>query len=174
VKAVYCFFYCGIHVVSCPASCCLSNPVTYVRRLLPSWLLLRTVRRPEPRTQHIKLLAALQFVCPDQVWTPHMLQGLPIEVKPVVGAARRAFCSLLRAHTSLPAADLCPKRHACKYNTGAGQQRGWAYRAAYACIRACLCPAGPQAGPGPGPLVGQGRLWARAALLSLRLSKPAA
>jgi hypothetical protein len=40
-----------------------------------------------------------------------------IEVKPVVGAARRAFCSLLRAHTSSPAADLCPRRHAFKYNT---------------------------------------------------------
>jgi hypothetical protein len=46
-----------------------------------------------------------------------MLQGLPIEAKPVVGAACRAFCSLLRAHTSSPAADLCPKRHACKCNT---------------------------------------------------------
>jgi hypothetical protein len=53
-----------------------------------------------------ELRAALQFVCPDQVLTPHMLQGLPIEVKPVVGAARRAFCGLLRAHTSSPAADL--------------------------------------------------------------------
>jgi hypothetical protein len=64
-----------------------------------------------------KLRAALQLVCPDQLWTPHMLQGLPIDVKPVVGAARRAFCGLLCAHTSSPAADLCPKRHACKYNT---------------------------------------------------------
>jgi hypothetical protein len=45
-----------------------------------------------------------------------MLQGQPIQVKPVVEAARRAFCSLLRAHTSgPPATDLCPKRHACKY-----------------------------------------------------------
>jgi hypothetical protein len=34
-----------------------------------------------------------------------------------IGAARRAFCSLLSAHTSSPAADLCRKRHACKYNT---------------------------------------------------------
>jgi hypothetical protein len=64
-----------------------------------------------------ELHAALQFVCPEQVWTPHMLQGLPIEVKPVVGAACRALCSLLSAHTSSPAADLCPKRHACKYNS---------------------------------------------------------
>jgi hypothetical protein len=47
-----------------------------------------------------------------------MLQGLLIKVKPVVGAACRAFCSLLRAHTSSPAAaDLCRKRHACQYNT---------------------------------------------------------
>jgi hypothetical protein len=28
-----------------------------------------------------ELRAGLQFVCPDQVWTPHMLQGLPIDVK---------------------------------------------------------------------------------------------
>jgi hypothetical protein len=44
-----------------------------------------------------ELRAALQFVCPDQVWMPHMLQGLPIQGKPVGGAARCAFCGLLRA-----------------------------------------------------------------------------
>jgi hypothetical protein len=33
-----------------------------------------------------ELRAALQLLCPDQVWTPHMLlQRLPIEVKPAVG-----------------------------------------------------------------------------------------
>jgi hypothetical protein len=63
-----------------------------------------------------ELRAALQFVCPDQVWTPHMLQGQPIQVKPVVEAAQRAFRNLLHAHTGSPDADDCPERHSCKYN----------------------------------------------------------
>jgi hypothetical protein len=63
-----------------------------------------------------ELRAALQFVSLDQVWTPHMLQGQPIQVKPVVGAAQRAFLNLLQAHTGLPDADDCPERHSCKYN----------------------------------------------------------
>jgi hypothetical protein len=86
-----------------------------------------------------ELRVALQFVCPDHVWTPDMLYGLPIETKPVVGAPLRGFCGLLRSHTSWPAADVCPKQHACKYNThahGAGWRQGWACLAACSCIRA--------------------------------------
>jgi hypothetical protein len=63
-----------------------------------------------------ELRTALQFVYPDQVWTPHMLQGQPIQVKPVVEAAQRAFRNLLRAHTGSPDADDRPERHSCKYN----------------------------------------------------------
>jgi hypothetical protein len=63
-----------------------------------------------------ELRAALQFVCPDQVWKPYMVQGQPIPVKPLVEAAQRAFRNLLRAHTGSPDADDCPERHSCKYN----------------------------------------------------------
>jgi hypothetical protein len=63
-----------------------------------------------------ELCTALQFVCPDQVWTPHMLQGQPIQVKPMVEAAQRAFRNLLHAHTGSSDADDCPERHSCKYN----------------------------------------------------------
>jgi hypothetical protein len=45
-----------------------------------------------------------------------MLQGQPIQVKPVVEAAQRAFLNLLHAHTCSPDVDDCPKRHSCKYN----------------------------------------------------------
>jgi hypothetical protein len=45
-----------------------------------------------------------------------MLQGQPIQVKPVVEAAQRAFRNLLHAHTGSPDADDCPDRHSCKYN----------------------------------------------------------
>jgi hypothetical protein len=43
-----------------------------------------------------------------------------MKVKPVVGAACRAFCGLLQLaprHNSSSGAGLCRKRHACKYNT---------------------------------------------------------
>jgi hypothetical protein len=46
-----------------------------------------------------------------------MLQRLLILVEQVVGAARRAFCGLIRAHTRSLVADVCLKRHACKHNT---------------------------------------------------------
>jgi hypothetical protein len=61
-----------------------------------------------------ELRTALQFVC-GPVWTPHMLQGQPIQVKPVVEAAQRAFRNLLHAHTGSPDADDCPERHSCKW-----------------------------------------------------------
>jgi hypothetical protein len=63
-----------------------------------------------------ELGAAMHFVCPGQEWGQHMLQGLPIQVKPVVVAAQRAFRSLLHAHTGCPDADECTDRHSCKYN----------------------------------------------------------
>jgi hypothetical protein len=57
-----------------------------------------------------ELRAALQ--CPDQVWTSHMLQGLPIETEPVVGVARRAFCGLMDGgedgHAELPVPAYMP------------------------------------------------------------------
>jgi hypothetical protein len=45
-----------------------------------------------------------------------MLQGQPIQVKPVVEAAQRPFRNLLHAHTGSPDVDDCPERHSCKYN----------------------------------------------------------
>jgi hypothetical protein len=63
------------------------------------------------------LRAALQFVCPDPGWTAHMmLQGKPIDVAPVVAAARQAFCAELHAYTGVPGADSCD-RNFCKYAT---------------------------------------------------------
>jgi hypothetical protein len=101
-----------------------------------------------------ELRAALQFVRPDQVWTPHMLQGRPIQVMLVVGAARRAFCSLLHAHTSSPAADVCPKRHACKYNAHVrfwvAARRGMTYVPAYQPALVLLSRTVPTL-PGPHP-----------------------
>ena len=64
-----------------------------------------------------ELRAALQFVCPDPGWTAHMLQGLPIDVAPVVAAAQQAFCTQLHAYSGTPEADNCAKRHFCKYAT---------------------------------------------------------
>ena len=64
-----------------------------------------------------ELRAALQFVSPDPGWTTHMLQGLPIDVGPVVAAAQQAFCTIMHAYSGTPDADACVHRHSCKYAT---------------------------------------------------------
>ncbi len=64
-----------------------------------------------------ELRAALQFVCPDPGWPAHMLQGRPIDVAPVVAAARQAFCAELCAFTGAPGDDSCANRNFCKYAT---------------------------------------------------------
>ncbi len=64
-----------------------------------------------------ELRAALQFACPDPGWTVHMLQGKPIDVAPVVAAARQAFCAVLRTYTDAPDDDGCANRNFCKYAT---------------------------------------------------------
>jgi hypothetical protein len=46
-----------------------------------------------------------------------MMQGKPIDVAPVVAAARRAFCTELLAYTGAPGADDCANRNFCKYAT---------------------------------------------------------
>jgi hypothetical protein len=52
-----------------------------------------------------------------------MLQGQPIQVKPVVEAAQRAFHNLLHTHTGSPDADDCPERHSCNNNPHAFEWR---------------------------------------------------
>ncbi len=64
-----------------------------------------------------ELRAALQFVCPNPGWTAHMMQGKPIDVAPVVAAARQAFCAELHAYTGAPSDDGCANRNFCKYAT---------------------------------------------------------
>jgi hypothetical protein len=46
-----------------------------------------------------------------------MMQGKPIDVAPVVAAARQAFCAVLRTYTGAPGDDGCANRNFCKYAT---------------------------------------------------------
>jgi hypothetical protein len=71
-----------------------------------------------------ELRATLQFACQGQEWTPHMLQGLPIEAK----AARHAFYLRLTARVGTPAGS----------------------PAAGFILGGCLCHAGLVRAPAPG------------------------
>jgi hypothetical protein len=93
-----------------------------------------------------ELRAALQCVCPNQVWTPHMLHMWASLSR---SSQQLWPPSLQHTHTAgcrrLPRASLLQVQHAHVHRL----RQGDSSHAARICLRACLCPTGTQTGPGP-------------------------